>query len=179
MLAILLVLLAQVPCEGFETSLVCSCRQGIASGCEALRQTNPTLANQLEAAARAAQAAAELEAAHKAAGALKAEGESSPASPEPPDCKGQDHHIISRPIAKALEDHGTLRGHYKPRDSRFVTRAVDEQAHCGYQQWHRDVDKEVIVWLQRYPKATAEQFEAFLREIYGRAEMLKRFPHGF
>lgn len=34
------------------------------------------------------------------ADAAEAEGE---AAPEPPDCKGQNHHVISRPIAKALE----------------------------------------------------------------------------
>ncbi len=56
MLAVLLVLLAQVPCEPFETSVVCSCRQAIGSGCEALRQINPELANRLEAAAQAAAA---------------------------------------------------------------------------------------------------------------------------
>jgi hypothetical protein len=46
-----LVLLAQVPCESFESSVVCSCKQGSASACEALRQTEPALANRLEAAA--------------------------------------------------------------------------------------------------------------------------------
>ncbi|PTL79059.1 Wall-associated protein precursor [Vitiosangium sp. GDMCC 1.1324] len=176
MLAVLLVLLAQIPCEGIESSVVCYCKQGVATACEALRQTNVELANRLEAAA---QAAATLEAAHKAAKEVKAEGESSPASPEPPECKGQEHHIISRPIAKELGEHLTLRGLYKPRDPRFVTRAVDEAAHCGYQDWHRKVDEEVIEWLQSHRKATAEQFETFLREIYSRPEMLKRFPHGF
>jgi hypothetical protein len=78
-----------------------------------------------------------------------------------------------------LEEHLTLRGLYKPRDPRFVTRAVDEQAHCGYQDWHRKVDAEVIAWLNSRRRATAEQFEAFLREIYNRPDMLKRFPHGF
>jgi hypothetical protein len=176
MLAILLVLLAQVPCEPFETSVVCTCRQGIGSGCEALRQIDPELARRLEAAA---QGAAALETARKAAKEVKVEGESSPASPEPPECKGQLHHIISRPIAEALEKHPSLRGLYKPRDPRFVSRAMDEKSHCGYQEWHRKVDEEVIAWLRRYPKVTAEQFEAFLREIYSRPDMLKRFPHGF
>nr|WP_257461328.1 Wall-associated protein precursor [Archangium lipolyticum] len=176
MLAILLVLLAQVPCEGFETTVMCSCRQGIGSGCEALRQINPELAKKLESAA---QAAAALEAAQKAAKEVKVEGESSPASPEPPECKGQLHHAISRPIAEALERHETLSGHYKPRDPRFVTRAVDEKSHCGYQDWHRKVDAEVISWLERFREATPQQFEAFLREIYRRPDMLKRFPHGF
>jgi hypothetical protein len=111
--------------------------------------------------------------------ALRAEGESSPASPEPPDCKGQLHHVISRPIADALKKHDTLSGHYEPRDPRFVTRAVDEQAHCGYQEWHRKVDAEVIAWLRNRPRATAKEFEAFLREVYSRPDLLKRFPHGF
>ncbi|HLM45617.1 MAG TPA: Wall-associated protein precursor, partial [Myxococcaceae bacterium] len=92
---------------------------------------------------------------------------------------GQLHHIISRPIAEALEEHRVLRGHYKPRDRRFVSRAVDEKAHCGYQDWHRDVDDEVIAWLKRYRDATPKQFEAFLREIYRRPEVLERFPRGF
>jgi hypothetical protein len=78
-----------------------------------------------------------------------------------------------------LEKHLTLRGQYNPRDERFVTRAKDKDSHCGYQQWHRDVDAEVIGWLQRETRATPKQFEKFLREIYNRPEMLKRFPNGF
>ncbi|WNG54581.1 Wall-associated protein precursor [Archangium gephyra] len=98
---------------------------------------------------------------------------------EPIQCTGQLHHIISRLIAKALAKHRTLKGQYKERDPRFVSRAVDEKAHCGYQQWHRDVDKEVVEWLERNGTATAKEFEAFLREIYNRPDMLARFPHGF
>lgn len=56
---------------------------------------------------------------------------------------------------------------------------MDEKAHCGYQDWHRNVDKEVIAWLERYRNVTPKQFEAFLREIYSRPDMLKRFPLGF
>jgi hypothetical protein len=173
---VLFLLLAQVPCGPFDLSVVCRCKQGIVSACDALRVTSSELASQAE---NVAQAAAVGEGIQKTAEALRAEGESSPASPEPPECKGQLHHVISRPIAKALEDHATLRGHYKARDPRFVTRAVDEQAHCGYQQWHRDVDSEVIKWLEDQPDATPKQVEAFLRAIYRRPEMLKRFPHGF
>jgi hypothetical protein len=176
MFAILLVLLAQVPCGPFDLSLVCRCKQGVVSACEALRTTSPELAKQAEAVAQAAVVAQGIQ---KTTEALQAEGESSPASPEPPECKGQLHHVISRPIAKALEEHDTLRGHYKARDPRFVTRAVDEQAHCGYQQWHRDVDKEVIKWIDDHRQATPKQFEAFLRQIYSRPDMRTRFPHGF
>lgn len=98
---------------------------------------------------------------------------------EPIQCTGQLHHIISRPIAKALAKHERLKGKYKARDKRFVSRAVDEKAHCGYQQWHRDVDAEVVEWLKRNRYATTKQFEAHLREIYNRPDMLARFPHGF
>ena len=87
--------------------------------------------------------------------------------------------MISRPIARALEKHDTLSGLYTERDPRFVTRAADKASHNGYQQWHRDVDKEVIRWLMNHRKATPEQFETRLREIYNRPEMRARFPDGF
>jgi hypothetical protein len=108
--------------------------------------------------------------------AAEAEGE---ASPEPPDCQGQNHHVISRPIAKVLKDHETLSGLYEPRDQRYVAKAKDKESHCGYQKWHRDVDLEVMAWLRQARRATPEQFMAKLREIYSRKEMLKRFPNGF
>jgi len=95
------------------------------------------------------------------------------------ECSGQFHHVISRPIAKALGKHRTLKGLYTERDPRFVTRAADKASHNGYQQWHRDADEEVIKWLDRYPKATPTQFEAELRRIYNRPEMRARFPDGF
>jgi hypothetical protein len=92
---------------------------------------------------------------------------------------GQLHHVISRSIAQKLERHRTLSGRYTERDPRFVTRAADKASHNGYQHWHRDVDREVIKWLDRYIDATPEQFEAFLREIYSRPQMRARFPNGF
>jgi hypothetical protein len=60
-----------------------------------------------------------------------------------------------------------------------VAKAKDEESHCGYQQWHRDVDREVIEWLRREADATPGEFMAFLREIYSRPRMRERFPHGF
>ncbi|KFE71873.1 hypothetical protein DB31_0134 [Hyalangium minutum] len=35
------------------------------------------------------------------------------------------------------------------------------------------------LWLRRYSKATQEELEAFLRDIYNRKDMLERFPNGF
>jgi hypothetical protein len=184
MLSLLLVLMtAQVPSVPGETSLVAFCKQGRLSACQELWKLNPRLAAEAEAEAAksvlrlAALRAAEEEAREKEdAQADEAEGE---AAPEPPDCQGQVHHIISRRIARALKEHRTLRGLYEPKDKRFVTKAKDKESHCGYQKWHREVDREVIRWLDRYPNATQQQFEAFLREIYNRPAMLKRFPHGF
>lgn len=92
---------------------------------------------------------------------------------------GQLHHIISKRIFEKLQDHPTLKGHYTERDSRFVTRAANKDAHNGYQTWHRDVEQEIIKWLEKYDNATPEEFEAFLREIYSRPEMRARFPNGF
>ncbi|WP_205525539.1 hypothetical protein [Pyxidicoccus trucidator] len=92
---------------------------------------------------------------------------------------GQLHHVISRRIAARLDEHATLQGHYTARDPRFVTRAADRAAHNGYQKWHRDVDDEVIGWLDDFDNATPLEFETFLRRIYSRPEMRARFPHGF
>jgi hypothetical protein len=177
MLALLLSLLvAQLPCSPGEFSVVCHCKQGLASACASVRVTNPKLADAIEAALAAAKLEEQV---RQQQAARSAEAGASPSAPEPPDCKGQKHHVISRPIAKELEEHQTLRGVYTPRDPRFVAQAKDEKSHCGYQQWHRDVDKEVIDWLRRMNKATPEQFERFLREIYNRPVMRERFPHGF
>ncbi|HEX8703734.1 MAG TPA: hypothetical protein VF815_33160 [Myxococcaceae bacterium] len=102
-----------------------------------------------------------------------------PGGSEKPQATGQLHHPISKRIARKLEDHATLRGHYTERDPRFVTRAASKESHNGYQQWHRDLDDEVIAWLESYRKATPEQFEAYLRQLYRRPDLRARFPDGF
>ncbi len=160
------------------------CKQGRLTACQELAKTHPQKAAELQAelaktALKVAEEAAREQ--EEAETTESSEGETSEAgaSDEPPDCKGQNHHIISRPIAKALENHKTLRGLYEPRDERFKTRAKDKASHCGYQKWHRDVDEEVIRWLEDNPAAKPEQLMMKLREIYNRPEMLKRFPNGF
>jgi hypothetical protein len=105
-------------------------------------------------------------------------GQGSGEEPEAPKPSGQLHHAISKRIARKLELHGTLKGRYTERDPRFATRAADKASHNGYQKWHRDVDDEVIDWLDRYIKATPEEFEAMLRQIYNRPDMRARFPDG-
>lgn len=92
---------------------------------------------------------------------------------------GQIHHGISTKIARALQDHPTLSGHYLPRDPRFTTQAIDGVAHRGYQTWHRQLDDEVIQWIRRNQSATPAQFEACLRLRYSELDLLNRFPYGF
>jgi hypothetical protein len=179
---LLLIVVTQAPPIPGETTLVSFCKQGSLTACEALRQADPRKVAEIEKElARSGLRlgtlkAAEGEAGDKAGEESAVEAES---SCEPADCKGQDHHIISRPIAEKLEEHETLHGLFKPRDPRFVARAKDKESHCGYQDWHRKVDKEVIEWLNDYPQATLKQFMKFLREIYNRPRMRERFPNGF
>ena len=154
-LALLLVFVsAQVPAVPGEGTLVSFCKQGRLTACEELAKINPETASQIQAElAKAAMARAALKAAEEEArekGAARAdESSEAEASEEPPNCKGQEHHIISRLIAEELEKHATLHGLYKPRDGRFKTRARDEQSHCGYQEWHRKVDQESLIGSSR------------------------------
>ncbi|WP_434383268.1 Wall-associated protein precursor [Melittangium boletus] len=183
--ALLLLLLTQVACTPGETTLVCSCKAGMVSACVTLAGEDTRKAaqvlDQVEAALEQTSRMEGKEDAHKAR-QLQAVAESlseALGSSATSQCKGQKHHLISRPISKSLEEHSTLKGLYKPRDPRFVLHARDEQAHCGYQQWHRDVDKEVIDWLDEHAKATPTEFMEKLRRIYNRPEMQARFPDGF
>jgi hypothetical protein len=186
---LLLLTIAQVPAVPGEGTLVSTCKQGRLTACQELAKIWPEKAAEIQAelaktalsgeALRIAGEEAREKEDTEANESSESESAGSDASDEPPNCKGQSHHIISRPIAEELEKHGTLRGLYKPRDERFKTRAKDENSHCGYQQWHRKVDDEVIAWLRRELRATPEQFMKMLHEIYKRPDMVKRFPNGF
>ncbi|NMC34790.1 MAG: hypothetical protein GYA36_20395, partial [Veillonellaceae bacterium] len=92
---------------------------------------------------------------------------------------GQIHHPISKAVFKALERHPILKGHYRPRDPRFTTQAIDKAAHKGYQRWHRVLDDEVAMWVNEHQDATPKQFESWLRWRYSQPDLLERFPNGF
>lgn len=185
MLSLLILLVAaQGPAVPGEGTLVSFCKQGRMSACKELAKDNPVKAAEIQAEfAKAALRQEALRVAEEEArekeNAKADESSEAEASGEPPNCNGQNHHIISKPIAEALKEHETLSGLYEPRDERFVAKAKDKESHCGYQDWHRKVDKEVIEWLTDNKRATAEQFMKMLREIYNRPDMLKRFPNGF
>lgn len=175
---------AAAPCLPGEPSVNCCIKKFPLTpeeSCGVLAADALRLLEAMEAAGEIAayEASAEDEEDSTAEEADETEAEAASAAPEPPKCTGEKHHVISRRIAKALKKHGTLRGLYKPRDPRFVTQAQNKKAHCGYQKWHRDVDQEVINWLRVHAKASPEEFEAFLHELYSRSALRWRFPHGF
>jgi len=92
---------------------------------------------------------------------------------------GQWHHVISKTIYNALQDHPILNNQYLPRDKRFQTQANNTDAHNGYQTWHRDLDKEIKEWIKDTPEATPSSFENKLRERYNEQDLKDRFPDGF
>ncbi|MFL5245942.1 MAG: polymorphic toxin-type HINT domain-containing protein [Gemmataceae bacterium] len=92
---------------------------------------------------------------------------------------GQLHHVISKKIWRALDKHAILKGLFKVRDPRFVTRAISAIAHKGYQKWHRDLDRRIVEWLERFVAASEEEFMQFLKTLYNDPDLLWRFPKGF
>ena len=62
-----------------------------------------------------------------------------------------------------VEEHKNLRGKFRPRDKRFESLAIDYEAHHGYEEWHRQLDKEVVDWIRDNRDATEATFEAWLR----------------
>ena len=91
---------------------------------------------------------------------------------------GQVHHPISRIFHRALEAHPLLSGIYTSRDPRFVTQARDAAAHRGYDRFHRNLDAEVSGLIRANPNANQSQFESYLRGVYQRPDVNKRFPNG-
>ncbi len=93
-------------------------------------------------------------------------------------CTGQMHHAISGKIHEALQNHKNLKGLYKYRDNRFVTQAIDEAAHKGYQTWHRKLDQQVADWINERPHITPKDFEAYLHNLYAEKRLMDIFPNG-
>ncbi len=91
--------------------------------------------------------------------------------------KGPDtHHLISKKIEKALEGHKNLKGKLRREDPRLKYPAADKPSHNGYERWHRDLDGEVVAWLEARPDATEDQFIEFMQGAYSREEIAKRKP---
>jgi hypothetical protein len=148
------------------------------------------VAGPARAAIRAARSVSEAEAAAAAARAAAARGTSAGAAPivgklnapVPPsvalELTGQYHHGISKPIHNALEGHLLLNGLYKHRDPRFITQAIDQDAHRGYQEWHRDLDQEMVMHIRNSRHMTPDDFEQYLWTRYAQPDLIARFPNG-
>jgi hypothetical protein len=112
---LLLVVVAQLPAVPGETTMVSFCKQGRLSVCQELAKIDPQKAAEIQAdlakaalsreALRLTKEAAQENEDAKADESSESEAE---ASDEPPNCNGQNHHIISRRIAETLERHKTL-----------------------------------------------------------------------
>jgi len=88
---------------------------------------------------------------------------------------GQMHHVISRKVNTALSRHKTLQGVFNREASQFKIRAVNKEAHKGYQTWHRNYDNEMVNWLTEFKKATPQQFIDKLNRMHEVPDMVQRF----
>jgi len=188
-IVLLALILSQVPpvvlpCVPGDSTVVCKCKQATPAACAELAKVDPEVLKGILRLAVMAQAAQEAERAQEAdrakAQIIDSTGCGSGQDPrEKQECAGQWHHIISKTVWYALEQHRVLKGKYTYRDRRFVAQGKDLKAHCGYQDWHRDLDAEIAAWLKKFDEATEQEFEAYLRELYARPELRARFPGGF
>ena len=87
-----------------------------------------------------------------------------------PGATGQLHHPISNKIAKELQNTTKLNG--ITRDSVGVIRASTLQDHIGYQKWHRQVDDDIIRWIQSNLDADENAFIVFLNKTYSSSNPL-------
>jgi hypothetical protein len=91
----------------------------------------------------------------------------------------QIHHAISAVVHRALDEHPLLAGYFKLRDPRFEAKAINLDAHHGWQDWHRAPDKEVAARVRDNPLMTPSAFEDYLHERYNKPDLQWRFRDGF
>ncbi len=96
--------------------------------------------------------------------------------PNGPPCTGQNHHVLSKTIMDALNEHPTLRGVFTR--NQFMTRGRYPHSHSGYPYWHRYYDRYIENWLREHEDATEEQFRRLLRDIYNYGDFPEHFPEG-
>jgi hypothetical protein len=90
----------------------------------------------------------------------------------------QVHHAISADVHAALERHPILKGKYKLRDERFELLASSPEAHIGWEEWHRKLDKKIADEIRDHPRWTEREFEKWLREQYNQPNLKWRFLKG-
>ncbi|RMG37448.1 MAG: hypothetical protein D6732_06765 [Methanobacteriota archaeon] len=90
---------------------------------------------------------------------------------------GQRHHLLSKKIMNALDNHPTLKNIFKREDPRFIYNAADDAAHRGYQTWHRQYDSMVVDWLEKHPSATPDDFTRYLHDLHQQPWLQERIPN--
>jgi hypothetical protein len=92
---------------------------------------------------------------------------------------GQNHHLLTNKVMRALDKHRTLRGVFKRDDKRFQYLAKDAEAHKGYDEWHREIDDEVVNWIKdrNNAEATPKEFIRYLHDYYQAPRQSRRIPN--
>ncbi|MGI5831248.1 MAG: polymorphic toxin-type HINT domain-containing protein [Thermoguttaceae bacterium] len=94
-------------------------------------------------------------------------------------CEGQNHHIIPKIPAQAVEGFcPKIANPIKSAYRKLTTRALTLSDHCGYQGWHRKLDgllSELIA--AKGDKLTGRGFVKLLKDVYSHSELLKKFPN--
>ncbi|WP_413512619.1 hypothetical protein [Myroides odoratus] len=92
---------------------------------------------------------------------------------------GQAHHLLGNKITRVLNSHPTLKESfdYSRTNTRYIYNALDNEAHRGYQTWHRQYDTTVVQWLQSNPSATPSQFDLYLHNLYQQPWLKSRIPN--
>jgi hypothetical protein len=85
----------------------------------------------------------------------------------------QGHHVITKDMAKAMAENNNLKNISRNKSSVF--KALSEDAHKGYQKWHRTYDREMTEWIRTHGAATVEELTNELQKYYNKPDMIERF----
>ncbi|RNC79741.1 MAG: hypothetical protein ED557_14585 [Balneola sp.] len=88
---------------------------------------------------------------------------------------GQEHHLLSRKILRALNSHPKLKNVFQRDD--YVYKALNADAHKGYQKWHRLYDETVVKWVQNNPSASRQDFLKYLHNLHQQQWLRTRIPN--
>ena len=86
---------------------------------------------------------------------------------------GQKHHPFSRKIVKAANNNPNLRGQVTRNSG--TLKALTQDAHRGYQSWHRNFDNATVSWLNKHQSASLSEFTDFMNRLYGSNAATSRF----
>ncbi|MBF0407960.1 MAG: hypothetical protein HQM10_11435 [Candidatus Riflebacteria bacterium] len=93
---------------------------------------------------------------------------------------GQSHHAISKKVYRTgLKHYKGLSSSFSERDSDYIAKAI-ENAHVGYASWHRELDSNVVDYInEKGNDLSPQQFINYLMSRYNTPDLRARFPFGF